>query len=393
MAKRYANIIGWGKYVPSRVVTNADLEKTLDTSDEWIFTRTGIRQRHVVSPGENTSTMATTAAKEALESAGVHARDLGLIIVATSSPDYLTPPVSSQVQHALGAKDVGAFTLVAGCPGFVYGLATAQQFISSGACDNVLVIGAELISRFTDWSDRTTAVLFGDGAGAAVLQVSDEPTGMLSYVLGSDGSGAEHLILPGGGTVAPPTQESLDQGLHYLRMNGRQVFRFATRVLGKALRQAIQQAGISTDDIDLFVPHQANARIIESAARYVGLPREKVFVNIERYGNTSAASIPIAMCEALEQGLIKAGDKVGLVAFGAGLTWASAVVELGEPSMPTPISRERISLPSRLFEPITRVTRTTSAGIMKALAGFLALFTALRRRGAKRQEEDGSQPH
>ena len=393
MTQRHANIIGWGKYVPSRVITNADLEKTLDTSDEWIFTRTGIRQRHIASPGENTSTMSIAAAEEALEMAGVRARDLGLIIVATSSPDYLTPPVSSQVQHGLGAKDVGAFTLVAGCPGFVYGLATAQQFIVSGACDNILVIGAELISRYTDWNDRTTAVLFGDGAGAAVLQVSDKPSGVLSYVLGSDGSGAEHLILPGGGTVAPPSQEALDQGLHYLRMNGRQIFRFATRVLGKALHQAIQQAGITTDDIDLFVPHQANARIIESAARYVGLPREKVFINIERYGNTSAASIPIAMCEALEQGLIKTGDKVGFVAFGAGLTWASAVVELGEPSMPIPISRERISLPSRLFQPITRVTRATSAGFMKVMAGFLAVFAALRKRGVKRREEESSQPH
>lgn len=392
MTERYANIIGWGKYVPSRVITNADLEKTLDTSDEWIFTRTGIRQRHIASPGENTSTMSIAAAEEALENAGVHARDLGLIIVATSSPDYLTPPVSSQVQHGLGAKDVGAFTLVAGCPGFVYGLATAQQFIVSGACDNVLVVGAELISRFTDWSDRTTAVLFGDGAGAAVLQVSDKPSGVLSYVLGSDGSGAEHLILPGGGTAAPPSQEALDQGLHYLRMNGRQVFRFATRVLGKALHQAIQQAGLSTDDIDLFVPHQANSRIIESAARYVGLPREKVFINIEQYGNTSAASIPIAMCEALEQDLLKAGDTVAFVAFGAGLTWASAVVELGEPSMPTPIDRERISLPERLFQPITRVTRATSAGFMKVLAGILALFTALRGTGAKQQEEDNSPP-
>ncbi len=392
MTERYANVVGWGKYVPSQVITNADLEKTLDTSDEWIFTRTGIRQRHIASPGENTSTMSIAAAEEALENAGVRARDLGLIIVATSSPDYLTPPVSSQVQHGLGAKDVGAFTLVAGCPGFVYGLATAQQFIVSGACDNVLVVGAELISRFTDWNDRTTAVLFGDGAGAAVLQVSDKPSGVLSYVLGSDGSGAEHLILPGGGTAAPPSQETLDQGLQYLRMNGRQIFRFATRVLGKALHQAIRQAGLSTDDIDLFVPHQANSRIIESAARYVGLPREKVFINIEKYGNTSAASIPIAMCEALEQGRIKAGDTVAFVAFGAGLTWASAVVELGEPSRPIPIERERISLPSRLLQPITRVTHATSAGFMKVLAGFLALFATLRGREAKRQEEDNSQP-
>ena len=389
MAKRYANIVGWGKYVPPKVITNADLEQTLDTSDEWIFSRTGIRQRHVVSDDETTSTMAIAAAREALDKAGVHARDLGLIIVATSSPDYLTPPISSQVQHGLGAKDVGAFTLVAGCPGFVYGLATAQQFIISGAYDNVLVVGAELISRFMDWTDRTTSILFGDGAGAAVLQVSDEPAGVRSFILGSDGSGAEHLILPAGGTAVPPSQESLDQGLHYLRMDGRKVFRFASRVLGKALKQAIQQAGMTTDDIDLFVPHQANARIIDSAARHVGLPREKVFVNIERYGNTSAASIPIAMCEALDQGRVKAGDMVAFIAFGAGLTWAASVVKLGEPSQPVPITRLRLSLPSWLPEPVTRVTRITTAGLAKIFAGALAILYALFRKEAKQQETEG----
>src|SRR3990170_1262038 len=261
MQKRYGNIVGWGKYVPSTVITNADLERMVDTSDEWIRARTGIRERHVVAKGENTSDMAIAAARDALAMARVAPRDLGLIIVATSSPDYLTPPVSSQVQHALGAKDVGAFTLVAGCTGFLYALVTAQQFIASGACNNVLVIGVEVISRFLNWDDRATCVLFGDGAGAVVVQATDQPSGVLSHVLGSDGSGAQHLILPSGGAALPPSPETLAQGLNYLHMNGQEVFKFATRILGRALRQAIAQAGLTNDDIDLFIPHQANARI------------------------------------------------------------------------------------------------------------------------------------
>ncbi|MCK5646155.1 MAG: ketoacyl-ACP synthase III [Anaerolineales bacterium] len=373
MEKRYGNIVGWGKYVPPKVITNKDLEKTIDTSDEWIYTRTGIRERHIVSDGETNSEMSIAASRDALEMAGVRARDLGLIIVATSSPDYLTPPISSQVQHALGAKDVGAFTLVTGCTGFVYGLATAQQFIASGACDNVLVVGSELLSRFVDWNDRESCVLFGDGAGAVVVQVSDEPSGVLSYVLGSDGSGAEHLILPGGGTNAPPTHETLDQGLQYLKMNGRQIFKFATRVLGKALKQAIQQANLTTDDIDLFIPHQANARIIEVAARHVNLPREKVFVNIERYGNTSAASIPIAFCEAFEQGRAKVGDTLAFVAFGAGLTWASAVVKIGERVEPIAIEKSKLSR----WLSLSNITRSSTSGIAKVAAQVLSPIIVL----------------
>jgi len=367
MSERYGNIVGWGKYVPERVLTNADLEQMVDTSDEWIVSRTGIRERHIVAPGENTSDMAVAAAREALVMAGIHPRDLGLIIVATSSPDYLTPPVSSQVQHALGARDVGAFTLVNGCTGFVYGLATAQHFIAAGACDHVLVIGVELLSRFVDWTDRSTCVLFGDGAGAVVLEVSDTPAGVLSSVLGSDGSGAEHLILPGGGVAHPPTHESLDAGLHTLSMNGPQVFRFATRILGKALRQAIQGANLTTEDIDLFIPHQANVRIIESAASYVGIPQEKVFVNIDRYGNTSAASIPIALCEAFEQGRAKVGDTLALVAFGAGLTWASAVVKVAPRVAPLALRRRGWHLSSRLaaLNPL----RAGKPGRFAALAG------------------------
>ena len=364
MAQRYGNIVGWGKYVPERVLTNADLERRVDTSDEWIVSRTGIRERRVVSEGETTSGLAIEASRQALEMAGVRARDLGLIIVATPSPDYLTPPISSQVQHALGAKDVGAFTLVAGCPGFVYGLATAQQFIASGACDTILVVGVEIISRFIDYTDRSTCVLFGDGAGAVVLQVSEQPSGVLSFVLGSDGSGAQHLILPGGGTNAPPTHETIEAGLQFLRMDGKQVFRFATRILGKALKQAIAQAGLTTDDIDLFIPHQANRRIIESAARYVGLPEEKVFINIDRYGNTSAASIPIALTEAIEQGRARPGDTLAFVAFGAGLTWAASVVKLGAPTKPLPV--DRAWLKRLAWSPLSAV----GAGLGRALGAI-----------------------
>ena len=334
--KRYGNIIGWGKYVPPRVISNADLEKTLDTSDEWIVTRTGIRERHIAEDEESTSQMSIAAARDALDMAGIRPKDLDLIIVATSSPDSLTPPVSSQVQHGLGAKNVGAFTLVTGCTGFVYALATAQQFISAGTCETILVIGAELISRFVDWNDRETCVLFGDGAGAVVVQATEVPSGVLSFILGSDGSGGEHLILPGGGVTNPPSHESLDAGLHSVKMNGREVFKFATRVLGKALRQATQEAGLKTEDIDLFIPHQANIRIIETAARVANLPPEKVFVNIQKYGNTSAASIPIAFCEAFEEGRAKIGDTLAFVAFGAGLTWASAIVKVAEHVRPTP---------------------------------------------------------
>ncbi len=332
----FGNIIGWGKYVPKKILTNADFETYLDTSDEWIYARTGIRERHVVDQREQTSQMATDAAREALEMTDLRPNDLDLIIVATSSPDYLTPPISSQVQHALGAKKVAAFTIVTGCTGFIYSLVTAQQFIASGVYTRILVIGAELISRWLDYSDRSTCILFGDGAGAVVLEATDRPCGVLSFVLGSDGSKADHLILPGGGSKNPPSQDMLDNGLHHLKMNGREVFRFATRILGSALRDAIREAGMQAEDIDLFIPHQANKRIIESAARQAGLPKDKVFLNIEKYGNTSAASIPIALCEALENGKAKVGDTLAFISFGAGLTWAAAIVKLIEREQPQP---------------------------------------------------------
>ncbi|MDH3943445.1 MAG: ketoacyl-ACP synthase III, partial [Anaerolineae bacterium] len=252
----------------------------------------------------------------------------------TSSPDYLTPPISSQVQAAIGAKDVGAFTLVTGCTGFVYALATAQQFIESGSMERILVIGAEIISRWIDWEDRATCVLFGDGAGAVVVEASETPSGVLAYELGSDGSKGEHLLLQGGATRHPPSHEMIDDKLHRLHMNGREVFKFATRIMGKSVLRTVKKAGLTADDIDLFIPHQANKRIIDFAAKQVGLPEEKVFVNIQNYGNTSAASIPIALYEALETGQAKIGDTLAFVAFGAGLTWASAVVKLGEREIP-----------------------------------------------------------
>ncbi|TET99043.1 MAG: ketoacyl-ACP synthase III [Anaerolineales bacterium] len=382
MSERYANIVGWGKYTPEQVLTNADLERMIETTDEWIVKRTGIRERRIVNPTENTSDMAVAAARDALAMAEVRARDLGLIIVATSSPDYLTPPVSSQIQHALGARDVGAFTLVAGCAGFVYALTTAQQYIANGVCDNVLVIGVELLSRFIDWTDRSTCVLFGDGAGAVVLQVSNEPAGVLSSVLGSDGSGAEHLILPGGGTAMPPTHETIDQGLHTLKMNGNQVFRFASRIIGKALRQVIQQAGLTSDDIDLFIPHQANLRIIESAARYVGFPEEKIFINIDRYGNTSAASIPIALVEAFEQERAKVGDTLAFVAFGAGLSWAAAVVKVAERVKPIPFLHSRRKAPAWIsaFNPLSTVVVKPLGTALRFMQVGIQLITTWFRR-------------
>jgi 3-oxoacyl-[acyl-carrier-protein] synthase-3 len=330
MPQSYGHIVGWGKYVPEKVLTNADLAAYLDTSDEWIVARSGIRERHIAAEDENTSDMAIRAARDAIEMAGIAPSDLDLIIVATSSPDYLTPPISSQVQAALGAEGVAAFTLTTGCTGFVYGLATAQQFIGNGSSKNVLVVGAELISRWVDYSDRATCILFGDGAGAVVLQASEEPGGVLSFELGSDGSKGDLLIVPAGGVAILPSLESLAQDLHYVKMNGRAVFKFATRIVGRALAGAMAGAGLEADDIDLFIPHQANVRIIDAAARYVGLPEEKVYVNIDRYGNTSAASIPIAFCEAIERGRIRPGDNLGMVAFGAGLTWAAAVVKMAE---------------------------------------------------------------
>jgi 3-oxoacyl-[acyl-carrier-protein] synthase-3 len=374
----YGRITGWGKCVPDNVVTNFDLEKMVDTSDEWIVTRTGIRERRVASGGETTSALSVKAARAAMEKAGIIPADIDLIIVATSSPDYLLPPVSSMIQEQLGAH-CGAFTLVAGCTGFVYGLATAQQFIAAGAYRTIVVIGAEIISKFVDWTDRNTCVLFGDGAGAVVMQASQAPTGVLAFELGSDGAGAEHLKM-NLGVANPPSQKVIDDHDHYIRMNGREVFKFATRTLARSAAEVIGRAGLTPNDIDLLIPHQANERIIEVAAKQLGISMDKVFVNIAKYGNTSAASIPIALCEAIEEGRCREGDKIVLVGFGAGLTWASAVVQLGvaEADQVT-LWRWMPTTTVRRAQNRVRVAARTVG--LKAGAVLMPLYTRVTRRG------------
>jgi 3-oxoacyl-[acyl-carrier-protein] synthase-3 len=381
---KYSRIIGWGKYAPQRVLTNQELEKMVDTSDEWIITRTGIRERRIAAPEETTATMSVEAAHAALDRAQLRPTDLDLIIVATSSPDHFLPPVSSTIQDMLGAKDVAAFTLVAGCTGFVYALATAHQFIATGAYKNVLVIGAELISRFVDWEDRNTCVLFGDGAGAVVLTASDRPGGVLSSVLGSDGSLGDALIVPAIGCKEPFSQKVLDERTHYIRMDGRRVFKFATRVMSKAAIEAVKASGLSLSDIDLLIPHQANLRIIELARRHLGLPEEKIFINVDRYGNTSAASIPIALCEAIEEGRVNEGDNLVMVGFGGGLTWAATVVHMGVmEALPRLVAWRFIPVGSLSFEEMKVIARVTMDSLaFKASALLLPLYskTGLRRR-------------
>lgn len=330
--ERYAQITGWGMAVPEKVLTNADLARVVDTSDEWILSRTGIRERHVVaSERESTATLALRAARAALLVADVAPAQLDLVIVATVTPEYAFPSTASLVQDALGAANAGAFDLSAGCSGFIYGLSLASDFIRSGAGQHVLVIGAETLSRITDWTDRNTCVLFGDGAGAVVVSARQERCGVLASVLGSDGSGGNLLILPAGGSRTPASHETVSNGSHFVKMNGREVFRFATTVIPKATETVMQKAGWARDDLALVIPHQANNRIIESAAKRLDLPLERFFINLDRYGNTSSASIPIALCEAIAEGRVKAGDRLVLVGFGAGLTWAAAAVEWGVP--------------------------------------------------------------
>lgn len=328
MQTRYGRVVGWGAYAPEKVVTNFDLEKTLDTSDEWIVQRTGIRQRHIAAPNETTATMSVEAARLALQRANLSPAELDLIIVATTTGDHLTPPVSSQIQHMLGATNAPAFVLVTGCTGFVYALTTAQQFINSGAYDNILVIGAELLSRFVDWTDRSTCVLFGDAAGAFVLQATEEPCGLLGFDMGSDGSGGEHIVAPAAGSAEPINATTFAESRHFIRMNGREVFKFATRILGKTSERALANANLSLADIDRIVPHQANLRIIQAAARSMDIPLDRFLVKVHKYANTSAASIPVAICDALDAGEIKPDDRLLLVTFGAGLTWAAAVMQM-----------------------------------------------------------------
>lgn len=324
---RYAHITGWGKCVPDRVLTNADLAEIVDTSDEWIRSRTGIVERRIVADDEATSDLAIRAARSALRVANFDPARLDVIIVSTCTPDHPLPSTACLVQSALGASRAAAFDLNAACSGFIYGLDVASHMIQGGQYDNALVIGAETLSRWVDWSDRSTCVLFGDGAGAFLLQANHQPGGVMSFALGADGSGGDLLIVPGGGARNPPSWDSTTNGSCTVKMDGRQVFRFATRVMGRAAKEAIDQAGLDIDDIELFIPHQANLRIIKTAARFLDLPMERVFVNVDRYGNTSSASIPIAVAEAVEEGQLQPGDHVVLVGFGAGLTWGASVIQ------------------------------------------------------------------
>ena len=324
---RRAGILGVGSYAPPQVVTNDELAARLDTSDDWIQSRTGIRARRVAAPDTATSDLALAAARAALESAGAAPADLDLIILATGTPDFpgSFPSTATVVQEALGAKRAGAFDLGAVCAGFSYALHVGAQMVRSGANRRVLVIGAETFSRILNWDDRSTAVLFGDGAGAAVLGPVTEG-GYLGGVLGADGSGGSLLNVASGGSRHPLTHDCLDARANTVFQNGREVYKFAVRIMGEAAAQAVEGVGLKTTDVDLFIPHQANIRIIEKAAERMGLPMEKVFVNLDRYGNTSAASIPLALDEAVKTGRVHRGDLVVLVGFGAGLTWGANVI-------------------------------------------------------------------
>jgi len=330
----FAHITGWGMSVPKRILTNHDLAQMVDTSDEWIRERTGVRERHIADPEDSTATLAVDAAMNALRVANLNPVELDLIIVATSSPEHIFPATACLVQDQIGATKAGAFDLLAACTGFIYGLNMAAQAIRSGSIRNALVIGAETLSRLVDWGDRNTCILFGDGAGAFVLQANPQPGGMLSAVMRSDGSGADLLSLPAGGSRMPASVETVKTGQHFIHMNGREVFRFATRVMTQATKEAVAAAKLTIEDIHLVVPHQANSRIIDAAMRGLDIPHERCMINVERFGNTSTASIPIATCEAVQQGRLKPGDKLVFVGFGAGLTWGAAVAQWSGPILP-----------------------------------------------------------
>jgi 3-oxoacyl-[acyl-carrier-protein] synthase-3 len=339
VAKQNAVITGYGFYAPSRVVTNFDLEKFVDTTDEWITTRTGIKERRFAADGETTSSMSTRAARVALERAQMRPQEVELIVVGTCSPDYLFPATACLVQNALGAERAGAFDIEAACTSFVSALAIANGMILAGTHRNALVIGAECLSRLLDFKDRTTCVLFGDGAGAVVLEASNASVGIESAVLHSDGSKGDLLWVEGGGSRVPATNDTVAQGKHYIRMQGGETFKLAVKSMADAAEEALVEAGVAAEDIDLMIPHQANVRIIDAVVKRLRFPPEKVFVNIQRYGNTSAASIPIAIAEAAEQGRLKKGDRVLLAAFGGGFTWGASVMEWW--GVPIPDRREK----------------------------------------------------
>lgn len=324
---RTCSITGVGAYVPERILTNAELERMVDTTDEWITTRTGIKERRIAAPDEATSDLAAKAALKALEFANVGPEQVDLIIVATITPDMLFPSVACLVQQKIGARKAAAFDLEAACSGFIYALEVGQQFIMSHTYDTVLVIGAEKLSSIVDWTDRNTCVLFGDGAGAVVLQNRPRSHGLLTACMGADGSKAQLLCMPGGGSRIPATQDSVASRLHYLRMDGRETFKNAVMAMGLAAQEVLARCDLTVDRIKCIIPHQANRRIIDAVAVRLGAPVERVYMNVDRFGNTSAASVAIALDEAVRGGRIERGDLLLLLVFGAGLTWGAAVIE------------------------------------------------------------------
>ncbi len=326
-SEKLACIIGTGSYLPEKVLTNADLEKMVETSNEWIVTRTGISERRIAAAGEATSQMGSKAAIKALENAGLKATDLDLIIVATITPDMQFPSTSCLVQQQIGAVNAICFDLGAACSGFVYGLEVAQRFLLSGPCKTALVIGAEKISSIIDWQDRNTCVLFGDGAGAAILTVKEGSHGLLSTFLAADGSASELLHLPAGGSKTPATIESVNGRLHFLKMQGREVFKSAVMAMGAAAEEALKRANLKKEDVTWLIPHQANRRIISAIGKRLEIPDEKVHVNVGRYGNMSAASTAVGLDEMARSGKLRKGDIVLMVVFGSGLTWASCVIK------------------------------------------------------------------
>jgi len=331
----YAHITGWGMSVPSKVLTNDDISKMVDTNDEWIRERTGIRERRIAEERQSSATLGAEASIEALKIAGLLPTDIDLIICSTSTPEHIFPATACIIQDKIGATRAGAFDLSAACSGFIYGLNMAALAIRSGSNKNVLVIGTETLSRFIDWKDRNTCILFGDGAGAFVLQASEQPGGAYGAVMHSDGSGGDLLTIPAGGSRNPTSELTLRTGMHFIHMDGKEVFRFATRVMAGATNEAVEKSGWKLDQVDLVVPHQANLRIIEAAARGLKMPMDKFMVNLDRYGNTSTASIPIAAVEAVQQGKLRPGDKVVFVGFGAGLTWGALAAEWTGPKQAT----------------------------------------------------------
>jgi 3-oxoacyl-[acyl-carrier-protein] synthase-3 len=325
LGKRYAGVIGTGICLPDRILTNFDLEKMVDTSDEWIRTRTGIVERRIADPDTPTSSLAIKAALEAISDAGISPLDLDMIIVPTVTPDMFFPSTACLVQKAIGAKRAASFDLSAACSGYIYGLEIARRFILGGSSGKVLVVAADTLSKITDWTDRGTCILLSDGAGAAVLGEVEEGLCLIDSYLASDGSYADILDIPGGGSRHPPTHETIDRRLHYLKMKGKEVFRVAVRVMIEAVERVIEQVGLKIEDVSLLIPHQANIRIIWKMAEILKISRDRIFINIERYGNNSAASNAICLHEAIKDGRIGRGDVVVMTSAGAGFTWGSVV--------------------------------------------------------------------